>query len=205
MKPLALLLALSATACADDILPKALPKDRYAETIGKSPFVLETKPAEAPVVEKINPFQNLYLRGIGKADGKDYVLIQRLGEERTMRYIGNEPGPDDLAVQSVKIGPTFKETRVMLKKGMESGEISFKEDTLNSPPPAAPGQARTPTMPGQFPKPGAQMPQQIPSIRPPMPTTVQPVPRPQGGVPQPMNIPQPPSGAPKGRVRVINN
>ena len=210
MKPLGIFLALSAVAGAEDLLPQPFSKDRYSETIARSPFVLETK-SDAPAAEKINPFQNLFLRGIGKADGKDYVLIQRLGEERPMRFIGNEPskepGADELAVQSVRIGNTFRETRVVLKKGTEVGEIGFKEDTLNAPPPAAAGPARGPAMPGQFPKPGATMPQQVPSIRPPQPGTVQqPVPRPQGSVPmpQPAPIPQTP-GAPKGRVRVINN
>ena len=206
MKPLAIFLALSAVAGADDILPQALPKDRYADTIGKSPFVLETKATDAPTVEKINPFQNLYLRGIGKADGKDYTLVQRLGEERPMRFIGNDPGPDEISVQSVRVGNTFRETKVVLKKGTETGEIGFKEDTLNAPPPAAPGAGRGPAQPGMFPKPGAgNIPQPMPAMRPPQGTIpTQPVPRPQGGVPPPVNIPQIP-GTPKGRVRVINN
>ena len=206
MKPLAIFFALSAVAGADDILPQALPKDRYAETMGKSPFVLETK-SDAPAAEKVNPFQNLFLRGVEKLDGIDYVLVQRLGEERPMRFTGNDPGADELAVQSVRVGNTFRETRVVLKKGSETGEIGFKEDTLNAPPPAAAGAQRGPGVPGQFPKPGATMPPQMPTVRPPQPTTVQqPVPRPQGSVPmpQPVNVPQIP-GAPKGRLRVINN
>ena len=206
MKPVAILLALCAVAGADDILPQPLPKDRYADTIGKSPFVLETKPIEVTEAPKPPITQNLYLRGIGKADGKDYVLVQRLGEERPMRFIGNEPGTDGLSVQSVRVGNTFRESKVVLKKGTETGEIGFKEDTVNAPPPAAPGAARGPAMPGMFPKPGAgNIPQPIPSMRPPQATMpTQPVPRPMGAVPPPVNIPQIP-GAPKGRVRVINN
>ncbi len=207
MKPLTLLLALSALARADDLLPQPFAKDRYAETIAKSPFVLETK-AEAPAEEKKNPFQNLFLRGIGKADGQDYVLVQRLGEERAMRFIGNEPGSDGIAVQSVRIGNTFRETRVVLKAGDVIGEISFKEDSLNTPPQVAAGQARNPALPGQFPRPGAiPMPQGLPAIRPPQPSAIaQPVPRPQGAMPMPQALPVPQTpGAPKGRLRVINN
>lgn len=204
MKPLAVLLALYAVAGADDILPQALPKDRYAATVGKSPFVLETKAAEAPAEAKVNPFQNLYLRGLSKADGLDIVFIQRLAEDRPMRFIGNEPGPDELSVQSVRVGNTFRETRVVLKKGTETGEIGFQENTLNAPPPPPPGAGRGPVQPGQFPRPGGpNIPQPIPSMRPPqaaMPT--QAVPRPQGAVPPPVNMPQIPS-AQKGRVRVI--
>ena len=206
MKPLVILFALTAVASADDLIPQAFPADRYAETKAKSPFVLETKPAEteAPVV---NVFQNLYLRGVGKAEGKDYVLVQRLGEERPMRFIGNEPGPEDFTVKSVRIGNNFRETTVVLQKGAATREIHFKEDTINVPPPAAAGQTRGPAMPGQFQKPGGAMPQ-IPAVRPTQPNTpVQAVPRPGSAVPMPpppVNIPQP-SGVPKTRVRVINN
>lgn len=211
MSPLVLFLSLTAAVSTDDTIPQALPKARYAETLGKSPFVLETKSTDVAPVDKVNPFQNLYLRGIGKADGRDYVLIQRLGEERPMRFIGNEPGTDDLAVKSVRIGSNFRETRVVLQKGAETGEVGFKEDTLSAPPPAAPGM-RQPSASGQFPKPGAvPIPQpQNPASRPPQPGngTVQ-VPRPQGNVPmpqmpQPVSMPQIP-GAPKQRMRVINN
>ncbi len=210
MKPLVIFLALSAAASADDIIPQALPMDRYSETAATSPFVLETKSTEAPVVEKVNPFQNLYLSGIGKADGKDYVLIQRLGEDRPMRFIGNEPGTDELAVKSVLIGNNFRETKVVLQKGTETGEVKFKEDSLSAPPPAAPGN-RPPAASGQFQKPaGMPIPQpQAQTVRPPQFGTMTQVPRPQGAVPLPQ-APKPPSipqtpGAPKGRLRVINN
>lgn len=207
MKSLPILLALTAVAGADDILPQPFPQDRYEETLKTSPFVLETKTAEAPVVEKINVFQNLYLRGVGKADGKDYVIIQRLGEERPMRFIGNEAGSDGLKVKTVRMGDSFRGTKVVLEKGTETGEVGFKEDTLNAPPAAAAGAGpgRGPGQPGQFPMPGTgKVPQPIPSMRPPQATQpAQPVPRPQGMVPSP-SIPQP-SGSSKGRVRVINN
>lgn len=203
MNPLALLLAL-AVGGSEDLLPQALPKDRYAETMAKSPFVLETKAADAPAAPEENPFANLYLRGISKGDGKDYVLVQRLGEERPMRFIGNEPGPDELSVQSVRVGNTFRETTVVLKKGTETGEIKFKEDT--TPPPAALGAGRGPTVPGQFPKPGAtNLPQPMPGMRPPQTTVpTQSVPRPQGALQPPVNMPQMPA-AQKGRVRLIPN
>jgi hypothetical protein len=210
MKPLAILLSLAAVAGAEDILPQPLPKDRYAETIGKSPFVLETKAVETEA-PAINPFQNLYLRGVGKADGKDSILIQRLGEERPMRFIGNEPGPDDMVVKSVRFGNSFRDTKVVVQKGALTGEIGFKEDTINAPPATAPapGQNRSPAPPGQFSRPGGPMPQQIQSVRvaqPPPPMPTQQVPRPGSAVPmpQPVNTPQTP-GTFKNRPRPINN
>jgi hypothetical protein len=162
---------------------------------------------------KVNPFQNLYLRAIGKADGKDYVLIQRLGEERPLRFIGNDPGDDQISVKTVKVGNNFRETKVTLQKGSETGEIGFKEDSLSAPPaaakgmPGAPGQVARPTAPGA-------QPPQFNAPRPQSGAVPPPIPRPSSAVP--------PSGAPptspptqpapgtnpnisRQRVRVIGN
>ncbi len=218
MKTLAFLLALPAAAsfaATEDIIPKAFPKERYAETVKKSPFVLETKVADTPAEQKVNPFQNLYLRGIGTADGKDYVLVQRLGEERPMRFIGNEPNTEGLAVKSVRRGNNFRETKVVLAKGGETGEVGFKEDTINAPPPPAGGPAvrgpALPGMPGGIPKPGGGPTPQMPAVRvtaPPLPGAS--VPRPSTSVPMP-TAPMPP-GAPmpggtqnRSRPRGIGN
>jgi hypothetical protein len=215
MKPLAILLTCSAAAAfaaTDDIIPKPFPKDRYAETAKKSPFVLETKAVE-PEATKAPFGVNLHLSGVGKADGKDYVLVKRLGEDRAMRFIGNEPGSDGISVKSVRLGDNFRETKVVLQKDGETYEIGFKEDAINAPP-AAPGGRQT-TLPGQFPKSGNPMPTQR-NFPPGMPGAAQTVPRPGSGVPappmpqpnatQPATLPQPPSGPPvRNRVRAINN
>jgi len=210
MKPLLILLTLSVASRADEMIPKPFDKARYAETVGKSPFVLETKVEAAKGPEPISPFANLYLRGITKTDGKDDVLLQRLGEERAIRLIGNEPstdpGADQLAVQQVKAGNNFRETRVVLKKGMEIGEVGFKEDTLTAPPPAPPGKG-----PGGLPMPGGKPGTSMavppfPGARPPtmIGGTNNAVPRPQVPMPTPVAVPQVP-GQPRPRVRVINN
>jgi hypothetical protein len=214
MKSLILFLSLAATAGAvttvtDDIIPVAFTTDRYAETKAKSPFVLETKTTEVAPADKKDPFAGLYLRGISKEAGKDYVLIQRLGEERPMRFIGNEPGTDGMAVKSIVIGNTFRETKIILQSGTDTGEVKFKEDTSPPPPPQG---MRPPGTPGQPSKPGAMPPMPVQpqgqSIRPPQPPNAMQVPRPQTSVPQPQ-VPQPVSmpqipGQSKGRIRVIN-
>ena len=207
MKTLAILLSLTAVAGAVELIPQAFPKERYVETKAKSPFVLETKVAEAPVVAK-NPFENLYVRIIGKADGKDYVLIQRIGEERAMKpFIGNEPGTENLTVKEVRSGGSFRETKVVLQQGDLTGEVGFKQDSINLPPAAPQGRAQ---MPGG-PKPGQNTmpPGMQQAVRPSPGGTVQAVPRPGGAVPLPtapqnVNIPKTP-GAPQRPIRVINN
>lgn len=216
MKPFAILLLLTAAAGADDLIPQPFPKDRYADTIGKSPFVLETKVVET-AAPPINPFQNLYLRLVSKDEnGKDYVLVQRLGEERSMRFTGTEPGPDEISIKSVRNGSSFRETKVVLQKGSDTGEIGFKEDTINAPPPAA-AAPRGPGLPGTNQKPGGGMP--FPPVNAPRTQQVappsQPVPRPGGTgampmpvqQPQPVVIPQIPGSANRPRIRnsIINN
>ena len=218
MKPLlivGLLAAASQLHAEVEIIPQPFGKDRYAETIAKGPFVLETKVVEEVVVKKDDPFANLYLRGIGKNGEQDYVLIQRLGEDKAMRFDGSEP-VDGMFVKSVKSGGTFREASVVVQKGTDTGEIRFKEEAIAAPPAAQPRQpgANGPGVP-QFTRPGVpQIPGTMPSaVRtvPPMPTA--PVPRPQ----TPTSIPLPkaptsvqpptsnPSGGTRGRVRVINN
>ena len=214
MKSLAILLLLGAAAGADDLLPQSFAKDRYVKTIAKSPFILEMKAAE-PEAPKVNPFQNLYLRGVGKADGKDYVLIQSLSDNHAMKpFIANEPGEDGIVVKLVRFGSNFRETRVVLEKGPDTGEIGFQENTINSPP-AAPNAGRGPAgMPGQVQKPGAApvpMPMQFNAVRASQPVApTNPIPRPGGSsVPAPMfrqpsTVPQPPANMPvKGRSRPI--
>ena len=211
MKLLAILLLLTAAAGADDLIPQAFPKDRYAGTLGKSPFVLETKVAE-PTVAPVNPFQNLYLRGFSKDEnGKDYVLIQRLGEERPMKaFIGNEPGAEEFSVKSVLAGDSFRDTKVVLQKGTDMGTIGFKEDTISMPPAAA-NAGRGPMMPGMPQKPGGGPVPQVPTMRQPqIAAPSQPIPRPGGGapvaLPQPQpSIPQLPGGVPRTRLRQIPN
>lgn len=143
-----LLLAVTGSATAEISLPAALDRARFKETMAKSPFILETKVVDEPKVEKVNPFKDLYIRGIGKADGKDFVLIQRLGEERSMRFFGGEEGEDSMLVKTVTIGATFRETKVVLEKGSETGEIGFKEEAISAAPQAA--AVRPPSVPPQF-------------------------------------------------------
>ncbi len=215
MKPIAILLLLGAAAGADDLLPESFAKDRYAKTLAKSPFILETKAVE-PEAPKVNPFQNLYLRGVGKADGKDYVLIQSLSDTRPMKpFIANEPGEDGIVVKLVRFGSNFKETKVVLEKGPDTAEIGFQENTINTPP-AAPNAGRGPAgMPGQMPKPGAPpmpMPPQFNAVRSSQPVApvTNPIPRPGGSsvsapmFKQPAVAPQPSSNmSTKGRSRPI--
>jgi hypothetical protein len=219
MKTLAAIILSGALARAEGILPQMPDKSRYAETVGKSPFVLATKAVEEPTVEKVNPFKDLYLRGIGKADDKDYVLVQRLGEEKPMRFIGTEPGDDGMSVKTVRVGNNFRETKVVMQKGAEIGEIGFKEEAITAAPAMPQSRPGQPAVPGGMPgfsRPGFPT---VPGAAAPSSRVITPststIPRPQVPVAVPLpnptatNVP-PSAGTPGGvptrqRVRVINN
>lgn len=140
MKILAFLafLALGATsvAASESVLPQPYEKERYQSTRVASPFVLATK--APPVINQTpaTPFtQNLFVVGLGRVDGKEYVSIVRLGEEKNpIRLWGSNPNEDGLAVQQIAWSAAFGKSKVTLRKGAETGEIGFNENAVKTPP-----------------------------------------------------------------------
>lgn len=213
----------AAIAATETAVPVAFNKERYEETRATSPFVLATKVEKVDETPKVDPFANMFIVGLGKADGKDYVTISEVGKEATpIRLYGSEPGEDGITVQQVNWSDAFGKSTVKIKKGSDIGEIRFNENAIKSAvagtpvpqnaqgnrPPGATGG----TVPPGFSRPGNSL----------QPTT-QPsagIPRPGGGtsfqppgassVPRPTGT-QPPAqtggaGAPtqsRQRIRVI--
>ena len=219
-------LTTSAFAATDGIIPQGFTRERYEETRTTSPFVLATKVEPEKKEEVINPFQNLYVTGLGRADGKEYVTIVRVGEEQTpIRLWGNSPGEDGLAVQQVIWSDIFGQSKGKLKNGSDVGEVGFNENAIKSAvagtpiaPPA--GGNRPPTLPGQQPPSGFNRPTSAPTAAPQVTNTS--IPRPPGApssgnsgasIPRPPGSFTPPSSnggnnassQGRQRVRVINS
>jgi len=136
-----LLVALSATAFADDeVIPVAFEKDRYAEMAKQSPFVIAT-PVEAPKEEKPDPFANIVLRGLGS----DYVVIQRHGDDHSIRIFGDKE-EDGFKVEKVNWSSVPGESTVDLVSGSLKGTVKFDQNLVRSaaPPPPAPNQGQPP-------------------------------------------------------------
>ena len=213
----------SALVAAENIIPVAYTKDRYGETFSNSPFALETK-VEAPTAPKEDAFKNLELKGLGQADGKDYVIIQKVGESSSMRFWGQEPTAD-MFIKEVHWSDKMGETYVIVRKGSEEGKVSFNELAFRSGvSQSAPNPAPTRPTHGNF---GGKNPT-APSLgnaaqRPPQPT-FQPARPIIGTPPAPSATPAPGGGfrsSPPGistptatpgtqnkgrqRIRVINN
>lgn len=137
MKILAFIaLGSSAIAASESVLPQPYEKERYQSTRAASPFVLATK--AAPVINQTPAAlftQNLFVVGLGRVDGKEYVTIVRLGEEKNpIRLWGSDPNEDGLAVQQIMWSDAFGKSKVTLRKGSETGEIGFNENAVKTPP-----------------------------------------------------------------------
>lgn len=232
---LLLSIAFSASAFAEGAIPTAFQRDRYQETYTTSPFALATPKEEKVEEVKDDEFANLVVTGIGKLDdGRNFVVVRRNGEDTSMRFEGSDPNHDGYSVKEVKLAERWGQSSVVLAKGGKQGTVKFNENaSASAPPPQNPGGMRPPgggvspppVIPtginpanrttGTPPKPGA------PNI--PRPTTTAQPPRPGGGAQLPPNTPfrgganftqpttagQPAnssnSGAPRQRVRTINN
>ncbi len=227
---IALLATSAALFCAHSAIPTAFPKERYADTEENSPFVLETKVTPTEVVTpKDSIFKNMNLTGIGT----DYITIQHMGDDHSIRFYGNKPNDDQMFVKEVHAANQPSECYVVLRKGDEEGQVkydpTFGRNAVAAAPAPNPGQrppgggapgaplARTappPIMPGVVSKaPSPSAPNMPRPIQPPSVT----VPRPggsntnfRGGNPNGATLQPAPNGQQPGgnggapRIRVRN-
>jgi hypothetical protein len=189
-----LLAALSATVVAqDDIIPTAYSKDRYAEMSKSSPFVLATPPAEtAPT--KVDPFANIYLR----AYGSDFVVIQRVGDDHTIRIIGDQPSEEGgFKVEKINWSTIPGGSTVdLISKSGERGTVKFDENLTHQvvQQPQAPGGPNAMRRPMGGPQ-GVAVPPGVNVAVPRPPTTAG---SPISQIPRPTMQPQPQGGQRQG-------
>ena len=128
-------IALTATAIAapDIVLPEPFAKDRYEQTRTNSPFVLATIAPPELTVAKTKFSEAMYLTGLGRADGREYVIIVRVGDEaRPIRLSGSTPNEDGIAVHQIEWSDAFGKSKVKLTKGGEVEEVGFNENAAKS-------------------------------------------------------------------------
>ena len=131
--------ALSGLALAESAIPSAFARERYQETLLASPFALAT-PEEKKVEEKPDsPLNNLVVAGMGKLDnGENFVIVQRIGDERSMRFEGNKPNADGIAVKQVKWAEKWRQSTVVMTHGSEEKAVEFNQSAVAAAPPAQP-------------------------------------------------------------------
>lgn len=212
-------LTASAIAATDGAIPQPFSRERYEETRTVSPFVLATKSDDKPPAEVINPFAQLYIVGLGRVDGKEYVTIVRHGEEtKPIRLWGSEEH-EGISVQQVMWSDKFGQSKVKLKKGADVGEIEFDQTKLaiaGTPmpgqqpnrPPGIPGgnqpqnQFRPPNAPNNPAQPNSSIPRPTGGYTP--PPNVQNIPRPTGTAVPPGGTNNPATQS-RQRIRVVPN
>ena len=128
-----LLVALTASAFASEtVIPVSFSKDRYGEMARQCPFGLETVgPERRP--DAPNPFANIVLRGLGS----DYVVIQRHGDDHTIRLCGAKE-EEGFKVTKVNWSKVWGESTVELTDGTFTDTVRFDQNLIHNPAPAAP-------------------------------------------------------------------
>jgi hypothetical protein len=228
--------ALSTVALGESAIPSAYNRERYEQTFSDSPFAVAT-PKEEKIEEPANdPLSNLVVTGMGKLDdGRSFVIVQRVGDEGSMRFEGNEKNREGLSVKEVKWGEKWDKSIVVMSLEGRSKDIKFSEKApvvaaaavppggqrgpnpaVNAPPPIVPTGLNTAARTTPVQKQGSI----TPTIPRPGGNSNFQVPRPGGGGPpgsgfrggQTLNqgnqpgTPQPTNGGgSRTRVRNINN
>ena len=127
-------LALAGTALATNpVVPQPFTRTRYDQTRANSPFVLATPVIAENTAPKTRFTENMYVVGLGRADGREYVTIIRLGEESSpIRLWGDAPGPDGITVRHIVWSDTFGKSKVTLAKDGIEEQIGFNENALKA-------------------------------------------------------------------------
>lgn len=143
----------SGFALAESVVPAPYERSRYDETLARSPFVLATPPEAPKEEEKDSPLSNLYITGMGKLDnGRDYVFVQRIGEERAMKFEGDQANEEGIAVKQVKWGDRWDKSTAVLSYKTEQKEVKFKENAgASQAPPVPPPNQGNPRQAGMVP------------------------------------------------------
>ena len=123
---------------AEASIAEPYPKERYTGTLSKSPFVLETPPGKPPTPQS-SPLDNLVITGMGKLDDeRNYGIAQRVGDERSMKFIGDEPNEEGISVKEVKWANRWGDCYVVMKHGSEEKIVKFTKNSAPLVPPGPP-------------------------------------------------------------------
>lgn len=131
--------AFAAAAGADPTspIPAALPSSRYEKMSQKSPFAPATAAATPPAA--LPDFAaNLYVSGLAKLGDKDFVTIQSRDGNARYSLATGEQAPDGTTLVKVDWLSDVGKSKVTVKKGAETGTLSFdqamQQNTAAMPP-----------------------------------------------------------------------
>jgi len=120
---------------AEDTLPSALPKDRYASLRARSPFALATVAVATPAPQA-SFAANWYVSGVARL-GDDYFVTIKGRDLSTEFTLFASEAVDGVTLASVNWSDQVGKSTVILKKGTETARLEFNEAQLRAPAAAA--------------------------------------------------------------------
>ena len=171
-------------------LPAALPFERYAAMIERSPFAVASQAAPPPPVVEVPGFaKDLVVTGAVRLPNGEYITLASRDQKQRFGLRTGETSASGISIVSVAWSEAVGKTKVTLKCGSEFGVVGFDEALMSLSTPqeiglaSANGQSILP--------PGVTLPNPNASLPPGMSTN-------------PANPSNPP-GVPVLRRRVIRN
>jgi len=122
---------------AEDTLPSALPKDRYAALRARSPFALATVAVATPAPQA-SFAANWYVSGVARLGDDYFVTIKGRDLSAEFTLFANE-AVDGVTLASVNWSDQVGKSTVILKKGTETARLEFNEAQLRAPAAATAG------------------------------------------------------------------
>lgn len=130
--------AAHAFAAGDESIPVAFAKERYSEMVKECPFGVSHETASPPPPPE-NPFANIVVRGLGS----DFVVIQRHGEDQTIRLVGGQ-SKQGFTVKKINWSNVpGTSTVTLVSESGEEGIVGFDQNLVHATKPALPGSANS--------------------------------------------------------------
>ncbi len=133
-------------AASSSSLPAAIPLTRYQAMIEKSPFAPAT-PVAPPPVEVPSFAKDFYVTGIAQLGSKPFVTISSRDRQKTFALKEGESF-EGMTLTKVEWAPEVGRSKVTLKKGGDSGVITFDQIAMQPITPPKPASGRDRRVPG---------------------------------------------------------
>jgi hypothetical protein len=137
-----------ATAPVEPAAPEPFPIERYQRLIHRSPFAPSTQQAtEEP---KASFADELYVTGIAKLGEADCVFLSTRDKKTTYSLVTGDPPSDGIQLLAVEWSDQVGKTKVRVKKGTETGVLSFDQAVVQqtaSAPQMQPNPGSAPNLP----------------------------------------------------------
>ena len=114
-------------------LPAAVPLERYQRMLARSPFALASAAVAvpAPVVDTAGFARDLFLTGIARMGGGEYLSIATRDQTQHFGLMTGE-SYNEITVVSVAWSDEVGKTKATLKRGNEYGVIGFDEAAMRN-------------------------------------------------------------------------